>query len=75
MGSTGEVTSSLAILFVGIYKIVVDANSNPPLQIAVIRLRARSLVVSDLRSETEGSWLESSCKICAEVISLQKSSS
>ena len=31
VGSTGEVTSSLANLFVGINKIVVDANSSPPL--------------------------------------------
>ena len=34
-------------------------------------LRARSLVVSDLRSETKGSQLESGCQLCAEVSSLQ----
>ena len=31
----------------------------------------RGLVVSDLRSETEGSRFESSCQLCAEVSSLQ----
>ena len=29
--------------------------------------RARSLVVSDLRSETKGSRFESGCQLCAEV--------
>ena len=33
--------------------------------------RARSLVVSDLRSETKGSRFEPGCKLCAEVSSLQ----
>ena len=33
--------------------------------------RARSLVVSDLRSETKGSRFESGCQLCAEVSSLQ----
>ena len=28
-------------------------------------------IVSDLRSETKGSWLESCCWLCAEVSSLQ----
>ena len=32
---------------------------------------ARSLVVSDLRSETKGSRFESGCQLCAEVSSLQ----
>ena len=32
---------------------------------------ARSLVVSDLRSVTKGSRLESGCQLCAEVSSLQ----
>ena len=36
-------------------------------------LRARSLVVSDLRSETKGSELESGCYLCGEVSSLQQS--
>ena len=36
-------------------------------------LRARSLVVSDLRSETKGSQLEPGCKLCAEVSSPQLS--
>ena len=35
------------------------------------KLIARSLVVSDLRSETKGSWFESGCQLCAEVSSLQ----
>ena len=35
--------------------------------------RARSLVVSDLRSETKGSRFESGCQLCAEVSSLQQS--
>ena len=35
------------------------------------RVRARSLVASDLRSETKGSRLESGCQLCAEVSSLQ----
>ena len=35
--------------------------------------RARSLVVSDLRSETKGSRFESGCQLCAEVNSLQQS--
>ena len=30
-------------------------------------IRARSLVVSDLRSETKGSRFESGCQLCAEV--------
>ena len=34
-------------------------------------IRARSLVVSDLRSETKGSRFESGCQLCAEVSSLQ----
>ena len=34
-------------------------------------LRARSLVVSDLRSETKDFWFESGCYLCAEVSSLQ----
>ena len=34
---------------------------------------ARSLVVSDLRSETKGSRFESGCQLCAEVSSLQQS--
>ena len=34
-------------------------------------VRARSLVVSDLRSETKGSRFESGCQLCAEVSSLQ----
>ena len=34
-------------------------------------LWARSLVVSDLRPETKGSWFESGCQLCAEVSSLQ----
>ena len=34
-------------------------------------IRARSLVVSDLRSETKGSRFESGCQLCAEVNSLQ----
>ena len=34
-------------------------------------IRAHSLVVSDLRSETKGSRFESSCYVCAEVSSLQ----
>ena len=34
-------------------------------------LRARSLVVSDLRSETKGSRFESGCQLFAEVSSLQ----
>ena len=33
--------------------------------------RARTLVVSDLRSETKGSRFESGCQLCAEVSSLQ----
>ena len=33
--------------------------------------RARSLVVSDLRSEAKGSRFESGCQLCAEVSSLQ----
>ena len=33
--------------------------------------RVRSLVVSDLRSESIGSRLESGCSLCAEVSSLQ----
>ena len=33
-------------------------------------IRARSLVVSDLRSETKGSRFESCCQLCAEVSSL-----
>ena len=33
--------------------------------------RARSLVVSDLRSETKDSRFESGCQLCAEVSSLQ----
>ena len=33
--------------------------------------RARSLVVSDLRSETKDSQFESGCQLCAEVSSLQ----
>ena len=32
-----------------------------------------SLVVGDLRSETKGSWLESSCQLCAEVSPPQQS--
>ena len=36
-------------------------------------LAARSLVVGDLRSETKGSWLESSCQLCAEVSPPQQS--
>ena len=32
---------------------------------------ARSLVVSDLRSETKGSRFESGCQLCVEVSSLQ----
>ena len=34
-------------------------------------LRARSLVVSDLRLKTKGSWFEPGCYLCAEVSSLQ----
>ena len=34
-------------------------------------LRARSLVVSDLCSETKGSRFESGCQLCAEVSALQ----
>ena len=34
-------------------------------------LGARSLVVSNLRSETKGSRFESGCQLCAEVSSLQ----
>ena len=34
-------------------------------------LRARSLVVSDLRSETKCSRFESGCQLCAEVSALQ----
>ena len=34
-------------------------------------LRARSLVVSDLRSVTKGSRFEPGCQLCAEVSSLQ----
>ena len=34
-------------------------------------IRARSLVVSDLRSETKGSRFESGCQLCAEVSCLQ----
>ena len=41
--------------------------STPP----KISLRACSLVVSDLRSETKGSRFESGCYLCAEVSSLQ----
>ena len=37
----------------------------------VSEIRARSLVVSDLRSETKGSRFESGCQLCAEVSSLQ----
>ena len=37
------------------------------------RVRARSLVVSDLRSVTKGSRFESGCQLCAEVSSLQQS--
>ena len=33
-------------------------------------LKARSLVVGDLRSETKGSRFESGCWLCAEVSSL-----
>ena len=33
--------------------------------------RARSLVVSDLHSETKGSRFESGCQLCAEMSSLQ----
>ena len=33
--------------------------------------RVRSLVVSDLRSETKGSLFESGCYLCAEMSSLQ----
>ena len=36
-------------------------------------LRACSLVVSDLRSETKASRFEAGCKISAEVTSLQQS--
>ena len=32
-----------------------------------VYLRARSLVVRDVRSETKGSRFESSCQLCAEV--------
>ena len=35
-----------------------------------VYLRARSLVVSDLRLETKGSRFESGCQLCAEVSSL-----
>ena len=38
-----------------------------------VRVRARSLVVGDLRSETKGSRFESGCQLCAEVSSLQQS--
>ena len=34
-------------------------------------LRARSLVVSDLRSKTKGCRFEFGCQLCAEVSSLQ----
>ena len=34
-------------------------------------IRARSLVVSDLHSETKGCRFESGCQLCAEVNSLQ----
>ena len=34
-------------------------------------VRARSLVISDLRSETKGSQFESGCQLCAEVSCLQ----
>ena len=37
----------------------------------LIRLNSRSLVVSDLRSETKGSRFESGCQLSAEVSSLQ----
>ena len=36
-------------------------------------VRARSLAVSDLRSETKGSRFESGCELCADVSSLQQS--
>ena len=41
------------------------------LKASACNLRARSLVVSDLRSETKGSRFESGCQLCAEVSSLQ----
>ena len=40
-------------------------------QIFAFQFWARSLVISDLRSETKGSRFESSCQLCAEVSSLQ----
>ena len=46
---------------------------NRPWSSEPLGLRARSLVVSDLRSETKGSRFESGCQICAEVSSLQQS--
>ena len=42
-----------------------------PKSIYVRYVRARSLVVSDLRSVTKGSRFESGCQLCAEVSSLQ----
>ena len=37
----------------------------------MVPYRARSLVVSDLRSETKGSRFKSGCQLCTEVSSLQ----
>ena len=44
-----------------------------PIASFLITSRARSLVVSDLRSEIKGSQFESGCQLCAEVSSLQQS--
>ena len=48
----------------------VDVNST---KLEGFFLRARSLVVSDLRSETKGSRFEPGYQLCAEVTSLQQS--
>ena len=47
--------------------------NNKKKELSTEMLRARGLVISDLRSETKGSRFESGCYLCAEVSSLQYS--
>ena len=47
----------------------------PKKQLYIVLLWARSLVVSDLHTETKGSRFESGCQLCAEVSSLLQSPS
>ena len=54
-----------------LFEVVLRFKSAPQKLNFVMANRARSLVVSDLCTETKGSQFESGCYVCAEVSSLQ----